>query len=289
MLHKELLAKELVSRREDFAEFASLQAVDIDLFLKRLVSLTHDPEILELIRNAEGPGAIPSEELYSNGAFSVPFGTSWSNHEESRDWAAGVLDKRTTFAADGSQLYVERETSLPVGAVQIGWFENPHDTSKGYEKNVSFELLTPKALLEDQEEPLNPETRVGERRFHAEVERTGEFLEKHRGWRENNERMPVAFFDGTLLVSFSLPQTSLQQSFLMAMLGLVAKSQETGVPLVGYVDRSFAKDIVTMIGILEPSLSETTLYDTTLLSTATTENKRLLKQWGDRSIYCESK
>lgn len=101
--------------------------------------------------------------------------------------------------------------------------------------------------------------------------------------------MPLAFFDGTLLVSFSLPQTKLQQSFLLAMLRLVEKSEKTGVPLVGYIDRSFAKDIVTMIGHLEPAFGETTLYDATLLSSKTSNTARMLNGWGERTVFCYAK
>ena len=35
-------------------------------------------------------------------------------------------EQRVTFAADGSQLLPGRELSLPVAAVQVAWFENPH-------------------------------------------------------------------------------------------------------------------------------------------------------------------
>ena len=289
MLYRELLSKALIERRKDFADFAAIQTADIDAFLAELNALRDHPRKLEMIAAAAAPGAVPSAELAQNKGFAVAFGEYWSNHEEARDWAAEVLAKRTTFAADGSQLYVQKETSLPVGAVQVGWFENPHDPEKPYVKDVSFELLTPKALLEDQDEPLNPETRVGERRFHAEVERVAQFLDEKKDWKKRGERMPLAFFDGTLLVSFSLPQTSLQQSFLDAMRALVEKSRETGVPLVGFIDRSFAKDVVAMIGFLKPDIEETTLYDATLLSSETSNNSKILGNWGDRTIFCGAK
>lgn len=289
MLYRELLADELVSRRSDFVDFAASQESEINSHVERLLLLAADADARTRLEAAESPGCIPSEEFYTAGNFGLHFSEQWDNHEESRAWADSVLAKRTTFAADGSQMYVQKETSLPVGAVQVGWFENPHDPDRKYEKNVTFELLSPKMLLENQEEPLNPETRVGERRFHAEVERAAVFLEKHRGWKDRMERMPLGFFDGTLLVSFSLPQTSLQQGFIVAMLELVELSRECGVPLVGYVDRSFARDIISMIDYLNPDLEENNLYDATLISHKTSKYPGLLERWGDRTPFCYAK
>ncbi|NNE65447.1 MAG: DNA double-strand break repair nuclease NurA [Pyrinomonadaceae bacterium] len=289
MIYRELLTRELSARKEDFADFAASQARDVEAYLQELERLADDPGLLDRLPEFEGPGAIPGDEFNNHRGFAIDFEESWKNHEEARKWAERILAGRTTFAADGSQIYVQKETSLPVGAIQIGWFENPHEPGKKYERDVSFELLTPRMLLENQEEPLNPETRIGERRFHAEVERFHEFLEKHKGWQERKERMPVAFFDGTLLVSFSLPQTSLQESFLKAMLDLVRKSAAARVPLVGYVDRSFARDLVKMVSCLNNSLEETSIYDSTLLSASTSEKPAMLNGWGNRTVFCESK
>jgi hypothetical protein len=128
-------------------------------------------------------GAIPSDEFERLKTFSVNFVERWTNHEKARVWANEILQNRTTFAADGSQLFSEREVSLPVGAIQIGWFENPHDATQRYEKNAFFEILSPEVLLQEQEEPIVPETRVGERRFHAEVEKASEFLKRKKAGR----------------------------------------------------------------------------------------------------------
>ena len=85
--------------------------------------------------------------------------------------------------------------------------------------------------------------------------------------------MPLAFFDGTLLVSFSLPQTALQQSFLQAMVNLVRLSRETKVPMVGYVDRSYARDLLNMLDAFDGKTTseKQTLYDATILHSATPE------------------
>lgn len=288
-MYKELLSKELNARRRDFAEFAAVQAEEAEIYLSRLEKIAALADRDLRLKSAINPGAIPSREFAESQYFSVPFQKQWNNHEESREWAAEVLSKRITFAADGSQVYLQKETSLPVGAVQIGWFQNPHDADAAYERGADFQILTPRDLLEHQEEPLNPETRIGERRFHAEIERIREFVIERAGWKERGERMPVAFLDGTLLVSFSLPQTKFQQGFLERLHELVRSSGKSRVPVVGYIDRSFARDIIAMIGFFEETPVETSLYDATLLSTATAKHEKILKKWGDRSVFCLAK
>ena len=293
MLFRELLTAELHKQREDFQRFADAQNTDLSeyLALLRTLSRTTSDEIRAQIGQNEDAGALPAGELDSNKSFTFAFHEKWQNHEQARRWAFEILQNRTTFAADGSQIYAEKDISLPVGAIQIGWFENPHDAAQRYEKNAYFEILSPRELLENQEEPLNPETRVGEKRFHAEVAKIGEFLNRKAGWQERGERMPLAFFDNTLLVSFSLPQTSLQESFLQAAVNLVKLSRETGVPLIGYIDRSFSRDLLHMLDAFagKKTSERKTLYDTTILSTATSNFQPVLRSWGDRTCFCYSK
>lgn len=293
MLFRELLQQELKTQSDGFKNFARAQAEDLRDYLGKLTGLSnasHD-EITERLSRFENVGAIPSEELNSAVNFAFRFDEAWTNHEEARRWAFEILDKRTTFAADGSQLFVEREVSLPVAAVQIGWFENPHDDALGYEKNARFFVLSPEDLLKDQEEPVIPETRVGQKRFEAEVEKVREFLIKKEGWRNRGERMPLAFFDGTLLISFAKPQTVLQESFISAMVSLAKLSRKTKVPLVGYVDRSYARDLLGLLDALDGKHNENkrTLDDASILHAATSESSPVLKNWGDRTIFCYSK
>ena len=292
MIHRELLTSELHKQRGDFQSFAETQAGDLVDYLHVLRELqqTSSAEINEKLGMRESSGAMPSAELDKHRTFSVSFAESWANHEEARAWAMKILKNRTTFAADASQILPGRDISLPVAAIQVGWFENPHSETQVYEKNAQFIILSPKDLLENQDEPMNPETRVGEMRFHAEVERVGKFLVNKKGWRERGEKMPLAFFDGTLLVSFSLPQTTLQQSFIQAMIGLVSLSRDTKVPLVGYVDRSFARDLLNMLDAFDNKTTseKQTLYDATILHSATPEIAQTLKFWGDRTCFCYS-
>jgi hypothetical protein len=292
MLFRELLTNELHKQTGDFRRFAESQASDLTAYLHALHELqqTARGEVLEKLARRENSGALPSEELDKYRTFAVPFPESWANHEEARNWAREILKDRTTFAADASQILPGRDISLPVAAVQVGWFENPHSEDKSYEKNAQFIILSPQDLLENSGEPTTPETRVGEMRFHHEVARVGKFLEAKKGWQDRGERMPLAFFDGTLLVSFSLPQTKLQESFLEAVVSLVKLSRETRVPLVGYVAQSYARDLLAMLDAFDDrqQSEKQTLYDATILHSATPSITQTLKFWGDRTCFCYS-
>ncbi len=292
MLYRELLTSELDKQRDDFQRFAESQASDLTDYLHKLKRLNQTPyaEIQKELTD-KNAGAIPSDELERLKTFSISFAESWTNHEAARGWANEILKSRTTFAADGSQLYVEKDVSLPIGAIQIGWFENPHDESQRYEKNAYFEILSPETLLRKQEEPVIPETRVGELRFHAEVNKISEFLQKKKDWQKNDERMPLAFFDNTLLFTLSLEQTEIEKSFLQATIDMVKLSVETEVPLVGYVDRSYAKDLLNMLDALygRENSNRKILYDSLILHSPGGNFPRILESWGDRTCFCYSK
>ena len=292
MLYPELLTSELRRQREDFQRYASEQSSDLQFYLGALRRLetTDFSELEKNLSRFENVGARPADELRGKKSFIFAFSEKWKNHEEARSWANRILQNRTTFAADGSQIYAEKDTSLPVGAIQIGWFENPHSAAQRYEKNAFFQILSPRVLLENQEDPMNPETRVGEKRFHAEVDKTKEFLNKKCGWQERGERMPLAFFDNTLLVSFSLPQTDLQESFLQASVNLVRLSRDKRVPLVGYVDRSFSRDLLHLLDAFEGqrNADKKTLYDATILNAKIGDAASILGGWGNRTCFCYS-
>ncbi|MBA3631398.1 MAG: DNA double-strand break repair nuclease NurA [Acidobacteria bacterium] len=292
MLFRELLTSELHSQRADFQRFSATQSSDLKAYLEKLQKLVQTPsgKVWEDLRDTDDTGALPSAELDMAQSFSFSFAEKWQNHEEARRWAFLILQNRTTFAADGSQLYAEKETSLPVAAIQIGWFENPHDENQGYEKNAKFSVLSPEKLL-SQDEPVIPETKVGQLRFEAEVEKVEEFLQKKSGWQARGERMPLAFYDGTLLLSTPHPKTGLQISFTNKLVELARFSIAAKVPLVGFVDRSYARDLLSLLDNFETGANsgERTLYDATILHAETSNFPQVLKFWGDRTCFCYSK
>ena len=288
MLFRELLVKELQDRSGEFTRFAADWEAAKKHYQAILSELSSaDPaEVRQKFAGEENIGALPSDELDAAKNIFFTFSEKWHNHEQARKWALTVLENRTTFAADGSQISPDKNISLPFAAVQIGWFENHHTnganggSSGSYIKDARFVIISPDDLMySDGGENSNQETRVGLRRFTEEIEEAKRFLESKRGWRERGEKMPLAFFDGTLLISISLPKSKIQGQYAAKTLELVRASEAARVPLVGYIDRSEACDVVKLLDHLNDGKmpdSRATVYDPHIIS---------FENWGDRSIF----
>ncbi len=282
MLFRELLTDEFNKQREEFRQFAKSQAGDLDDYVLKLSLFTEKSfaEIFRKLADAQDCGAITSEEINLAKKFSLNFSEKWSNHEQARAWAFEILKNRTTFAADGSQIFFEREVSFRIGGVQVGWFENPHNETKGYEKNASFSIISPKDF-DSSIDSNKASSYVGERRFEAEIEKVKEFLERKRDWKTNDEPLPLAFYDGTLLLSV----TETQRSITQKLVELARLSRDVRVPVIGYVDRSYARDLMTMLDVFDGHQESliTSLDDASMLHAST------LKNWGDRTPFCYSR
>jgi hypothetical protein len=290
MLYRNLLVDALRQRREDFMRFDRVWRSDVRNYVRRMRGLEGRTaqSVRELVGAAKTPGALPSEELDQSGSLLIPFERSWRTHEEARRWAIDVLQDRLTFAADGSQLLPGREITLPVAAVQVAWFENPHTRDGKYRKEARFDIVSPVELLEGSADRLSAETVVGLHRFRMETEAARAFLEAKKGWRARRERTPVAFFDGTLLMSFALPQTKIQDAYVDALVELVQVSRETEVPLVGFIDQSYARDLVRLLDALDEEESgarSRSLYDAQLLHARMEDAEPALRGWGDRTVF----
>lgn len=293
MLYHSLLIAALREQRAEFARFDREWRDDVQDYARRLRALDDDTaaKVERELGASKEPGALPSEELDRARSMVLKFGHVWRTHEEARRWAIRVLADRVTFAADGSQLLPGRELSLPVAAVQVAWFENPHTRRGEYTKQARLHIVPPGELLEDREGRVNAETVVGLRRFQLEIEELRNFLERQSGWRARGQRVPVAFFDGTLLISLALPKTTIQSVYIAAMVSLVKLSRDTQVPVVGFVDQSYAHDLVTLLDLLGQNeaggvRSSRALYDAQLLRAGGSDAEPLLNGWGDRTAFC---
>jgi hypothetical protein len=60
------------------------------------------------------------------------------------------------------------------------------------------------------------------------------------------------------------------------------------VPLVGYVDRSFSRDLIHLLDAFcgRQKTDKKTLYDTTVLSANLTNDSAVLSRWGNRTCFC---
>src|SRR5215207_3303843 len=108
MLFRQTLIDELEKKGDEFRRFLSEYISGVGEYLAKLKMLETTPSD-EIGGRLATAAALPSEEL-DRGSFSIAFGESWENHEQAREWANDVLDRRVTFAADGSQIYTGKET-----------------------------------------------------------------------------------------------------------------------------------------------------------------------------------
>lgn len=287
MLFQNELINQINSRRDEFLTFDKRWREDVGRYARRLINLANESsdEIRRKVSVARAPGAIASSELDLIRSTTFPFEKHWQSHEEARRWAMDVLFNRTTAAADGSHFIPGRDISVPVAAVQVAFFSNPHTREGTYDKQTAVTLLTPSEIMQSD---TDIDSLVGFKRFEGEVDALCKFLRQHKGWKERHEMMPVGFFDGTLLISYARPRTKIQDRYVESVLELINLSRETFVPVVGYIDHSYARDLVNLIETLGEEKSGYSLYDAQILH-AHAASDPLLKSWGDRTtfFYCE--
>jgi len=285
MLHTRKLQDEMARQRERLLGYQQRHGDELTLYRAALANLrTRYPsaaqiEVAQRVWLAqrqerqgqpEPLGARPTVEydawLATAERFpTLRFGERFESHEQSHAWAERLRGV-TTFAVDGSQLPPWRDASAPVALVQAGLYENPHQPPQPYVKDIVVELLTPEELTGD--EPDLVDARTGDdlgyssrfvqlRRFELEAATVIARMEHHQRKRAElaarGEPAPlvVAFYDGSLIVSFALKSPPpYRERYVGAALRLLEASQRCGVPLLGYIDTSYARDIVAMLRAL---------------------------------------
>ena len=274
MLHLPKVIEALETKRDTFRNYQTEQREGRDLYEKALDLLSRLSREEIATRSAEVPlpGARPTAEHDTHDGVIVPFEHRWSNHEEARVWARRTVRGTPAFAVDGSQITPSQDISIPVGAVQIGWFDNPHLPGGKYVKDVRFEVIAPDELSEDRSEATEfPDWRVNLRRFELECEVLADYIRRSA----NRAPKPLCFYDGSLVISFAAQMRPERQGrYVDSIIRLLDASTETGVPLVGYVDFSRARDLLRLLGILMKSGGGPRLSDAVLL------NPHM--SWGDR-------
>lgn len=229
--------------------------------------------LCERLQSIEQPGALPTIERQAGLSLIRPFAPRWSNHPEAREWARQVLAKVQTCAVDGSQITPSRDYSVPVGAVQVGCFENDHSGAGTYRKTLHFKVLTNDELAQDPEDTNGfPDQQVNLGRFELECQVLRDYMERAVG----REPRPLCFFDGSFILSFAgLMRPDLRQAYIQAITATLVMSRECGVPIVGYVDSSYARDLVNMLRWLTGQDLPPAITDAGLLESS--------MNWGDRS------
>ena len=282
MLVRSKVVAALEAKKDQFAGYQTELRDTLERYreaLERLPSSTR-LEIMAGFEEAEipWPGALPTQEhdrLHDAVVSFAYAGETWRSHDEARAWAREILLNTPTFAVDGSQIPPSRDFSVPVGAVQIGWFENPHRPGAEYLKDLAFEILAPGELAEEADDGTSgdfPDWRVNLHRFELECRKIVEYIQTHA----DASPPPLCFFDGSLVLSFAKNmRPAMRQRYVKAVTDMLQASHGCRVPLVGYVDTSFARDLVTMLCHKDGLPPAPRLSDAALL--------RPRMAWGDRS------
>jgi len=276
MLNRQRVWLALESKRSDFQRYSEEQVQrqrTAGQWLDRFERLKRD-EILARIEEAGDawPGAIPTAEFDEATRLRMPFEQSWSNHQEARAWARAVMEGRTTVAVDGSQIAPDPVYSVPVGAIQVGWFINPHRPDRAYVKDLAFEVLTPDELGEEGEEGGYAVQTVNARRFAGECEKLGELM-------KTEGQDALYLFDGSFIISFAGKiEKARAEVYIRAIGELLRTSEREQAPLIGFVDTSNSHDIATLADLLFPQEKTDRLSDAAMLGPA-------LPGWGDRTPF----
>jgi hypothetical protein len=280
MIYRDKIFAALDSCESEFAFYENDLKEQIAAYNQALekVSLLKPEDLNAALELSNAPGAIPTDEFFTAGSFLLPFGEVWTNREQAREWAYRALLGRTTFAADGSQIMPSKDFSIPIAAVQVGWFENPHSTEGSYIKDAAFEILPPeKILVRSKGDTEASEQVVHQHRFAMEIGAVKNFIHASSQRGIDRQRPPIVFFDSLLVISFAdiLPEEQ-RDSYIAEILSLLNTSKEAGIPVVGYIDTSFSRDLINMLQEVEPELSDSAnIHDALLLE------PRL--RWGDRT------
>jgi hypothetical protein len=278
MFHQQRVLAALAAKADRFSGYEARIRDVLSAYqaaLETLADLSCE-EILSALSGITWPGAKPTLEHDSYPDLVVPFAQNWESHQQARDWARETLRGTTTIAVDGSQITPTKTLSIPVGAVQIGWFINPHEPGADYVKDLTFEVLAPDELSDEDTGDMDfPDWRVNLERFTGECRRLIDLMESYRD--SSLDDRPVCFFDGSLILSFAQQmQPARQRLYVGAITSLLDASEEIGIPLVGYVDTSYASDLVSMLDAVTGRSISDRISDGVLL------HARHLG-WGDRS------
>ncbi len=308
MLHKGKLQAALNAKRNQFALYDGTFSEQLKLYQHALETLYQDymsSEQLEAALPSEGTvtaGARPSiefdrwlvnaEQQHYHGPI-FPFGREFLNHEQTRQWAE-CIEGVMTLAVDGSQLMPWRDASIPVALVQVGLFANPHQPGRPYTKDVRMEVLAPEDIADEGKQGLGErddqdgypysDMMVTLRRHLLEVQTLCSQMEYFASVRKPDDpaHSPVVFFDGSLVVSFALTMPNqYREQYVNAAVSLLETSERLRIPLIGYIDTSYARDILTMLRRLDETKPQSVLRDTKKISDALLWNGKL--QWGDRT------
>jgi hypothetical protein len=189
-------------------------------------------------------GAVPIEKLSSPPHLVVAAPAKWTNLEEQRAWAEEILIGITTAAVDGSHMAVSDTFDLEMAAIQVAWFVNRHQPGCSFKKQVQLDIRFSEDIApSDHGSALD----YSLERFTAEMERARQLVEELSG----QDPPAVVFIDGTIIPSFAeLMSAEERLRYIQPCVELLAASEQALVPVVAYIDRSWARDLLEALAAI---------------------------------------
>ncbi|MEA3281756.1 MAG: DNA double-strand break repair nuclease NurA [Euryarchaeota archaeon] len=208
----------------------------------------------------------------------------WNGRQDAMEWVDSVLSGVAVGSADGSQIYPDKNYGIPIAVVQIGSVRNRHTEESGYAQRTSATLITPDEFA-DADVYAFSKTFVDVRRFALECDAlidlmhigtgSGRDTDTDRDTDMDDDRIYL-LLDGTLVPShINALRANVKEIYIGAMRRLLDASNETGNPVIGYVDVSVQRDVVTMMRHIYGLPETKRLFDPALFAG--------MLNWGDRT------
>ncbi len=298
MLFTEKLLQALDTKAEQFAQGSSAFQSEFHTYYTALLALGKTYPAMQslsaaLVQLQTPVGALPVEQydacMRQYGAVPVKtFSALFANHVEARSWAEQVITGISVAAADGSQIAPWGDVSVPIALAQAGLFMNPHSADKNYIKQTYVEVLGPEDLAESAADDASSAFLADQfgaeiinlRRFELECATLMRWMRSTAAEGVSITKPPVALFDGSLIVSFALTmQSAIRTRYIHTVVALLRTSQETRIPLLGYIDSSKARDLAVM---LRAAFPEKQLPKSSRIADAQLLQPQM--RWGDVTI-----
>ncbi len=192
---------------------------------------------------------------------------SWGDRDDAMEWVDSVLSGVPVGSVDGSQIYPDKNRGIPIAVVQIGSVYNRHTISREYAERVSATLITPDEFADAGVYAFGKEF-VDARRFVMECDALIDLMRTHDS--------VYLLLDGSLILShINVLSKNIKEMYLDAMMRLLDASNETKNPIIGYVDVSVQRDVITLMRHIYALKETKRLFDPVMFADEL--------NWGDRT------